>query len=499
MHAMKASDIVFSTPRQAKLKGPKQKIKLAPIRRIENQKMTHYFDDPLCQFARRAKSRSLNSSPNTANSRLEACNRGRISSKRQDVENRPNEQSNRFEGKSFINPNSNHGPATLRMLTNPNTQVHSITELVNPNSFVIIDKLADPHSDEKKRLVQSTPIIEGERTKTQQQQNPLNFGKISCTKTNSTQLNTSILDIKRQISELCDSNQKLETELRERDALLKEKDDLIIGIQMQLMSYEYMLENTASDNFIHESTRLTQLKKDQRKELYQLKKEWMEKELQQEKRIGSLISALKVEKERARILQSTVPETLISLKNRVNATQYVDKNPGWLISPNLESSDSILPSSQKMKSKSPLLSSSRKDVQDVEMEDETIKFLADTDTDGPTTAEQVLGKRHLRLKSQISESSKTSEGLIGEMSDLEYMNLQHNCQRDQELGETMMKNRNTQSTQTQPGQRVGKPRLNQRKMFNLPKFLSCKKLNAGEIWNRCEKTSDCQSVLISQA
>jgi len=496
MHAIKASDIVFSTPPQAKLKGPKQKIKLAPIRRIENQKMTHYFDDPLCQFVRRAKSRSLNPSPNTQNSRLEACKRRRISSKQQDVENIPNEQSNRFEEKSFINPNANHGPSTLRMLTNPNTQAHSITELVNPNSSVIIDKLAHPHSDEKKRLA---PIIEGERTKTQQQQNPPNFGKITSIKSKSTQLNTSSLDIKGRISELYDSNQKLETELRERDALLQEKDDLIIGIQMQLMSYECMLENTTSDNFIHESARITQLKKDQRKELYQLKKEWMEKELEQEKRIGSLLSALKVEKERARILQSTVPETLISLRNRVNATQFVDKNPAKLISPNLESSDSILSSSQKMKSKSSMLSSSRKDVQDFEMEDETIKFLAYTGTDGPTTAEQVLGMRHLGLKSQISESSKTSEGLIGETSDLEYVNLQHNCQSDQELGETMMKNRNTQCTQTQPGQRMGKPRLSPRKMFNLPKFLSCKKLNAGEIWNRCEKTSDCQSVLISQA
>jgi len=166
-----------------------------------------------------------------------------------------------------------------------------------------------------------------------------------------------------------------------------------------------------------------------------------------------------------------------------NAAQFVDKNPGKLISPNQVLSDNILPSSQKMKSKSPMLSSSRKNVQDVEMEDETIKFLADTDTDGPTTAEEVLGKRHFGLKSQISESSKTSEGLFGEMSDLEYVNLQQNCQRDQELGETMMSNTNTQSTQTQPGQRVGKTRLSQRKMFNLPKFFSGKKLNAGEIWN----------------
>jgi len=487
MHAMKASDIVFSTPTQAELKGPKQKIKLAATRKRENQKMTHYFDDPLCQFSWRAKTQSLNPSPNTQNSRLEACKSARIFSKEQDVENRPNKQSSRFEEKSFINPNANHGPATLRMRTNPNTQVHSIAEFVNPNSFVIIEKLAHPLSDEKKGLVQSTPIIEGEKTKTHQQQNPPYRGKTTRIKSKSTLLNTPILDIPGRISELYDSNQKLEKELRDRDALLQEKDNLIIGIQTQLMSYEYMLENTAGDNFIHESTRLTQLKKDQRKELYQLKKEWMEKKLQQEKRIGSLLSALKVEKERMRILQSTGADTLISLKNHneqwSNAAQFVDKNPGKLISPNQVLSDNILPSSQKMKSKSPMLSSSRKNVQDVEMEDETIKFLADTDTDGPTTAEEVLGKRHFGLKSQISESSKTSEGLFGEMSDLEYVNLQQNCQRDQELGETMMSNTNTQSTQTQPGQRVGKTRLSQRKMFNLPKFFSGKKLNAGEIWN----------------
>lgn len=212
---------------------------------------------------------------------------------------------------------------------------------------------------------------------------------------------------------------------------------------------------------------------------------------------------MKVEKERARILQHTGPETLFFPKNHVeqwsSVAQYVDKNPDKLISPNQVSSDSILPRRQKMQMKSPMLSSSRRDVQDFEMEDETFQFLTDTDTNGPTTAEQILGNRHFGLKSQIPELSKTSEGHFGEMPDLEYLNLQHNCQHDKELGETMMKNTNTQSTQTQPGQRVGKIRLSPRKMFNLPKFFSCKKLNAGEILNTCEKTSDCQRVLISQA
>jgi len=229
----------------------------------------------------------------------------------------------------------------------------------------------------------------------------------------------------------------------------------------------------------------------------------MVRELQQEKRIGSLLSALKVEKERARILQSTGSESLFLLKNPVEewpkATKYVTKNWGKLISPKQVSSDSIMPSSQIMRNKSPMLSSSHKDVQDVDMEDETIKLVGDIDTDVPTTAKQIWGKRHLTLKSQISESSKTSEGLLGEMSDLEYLNLQHNSQLDQELGETMLKNTNTQSTQTQPGQRVGTTAASTRKMFNLSKFFSCKKVNAGEILNRCEKASEYQRVLISQA
>jgi len=504
IHAMQTSDIVFSLPPKAKLKGPKQKKKLSPIRIRENQKRTRYFDEPLRQFVRRAKTDSLNRSPFTKWSRLEPCKRGQVFGKQQDIKNRPRKRRSRYQETLIVNPNANHGPATLRMVNNPNTQAISSAEVVNPNSLVIIEELAHlSSSDGSKGFVQTTTVTGGERTITQEQENPRNCVKMTRSGSNSTLLNTSILDIQERISELHDSNQKLETELRDRDALLQEKDNLIIGIQTQLMSCEYMLENKAIGNFFPESGCLTQLKIEQSKELYQLQKEWMEKQLQQEKRIGSLLSALKVEKERTRILQSTGSESLFFMKNHAEewpeAAQYLNKSGGKPISQKQLSSDSIMSGIQKLRKKSPMLSSSHNDVQDVEMEDEAIKLEADSDTDVPTSSRQTLGQRHLKLTSQISESSKGSEGLLGEMSDIEYLNLQYNSELDQELGETVLKNTYTQSTQTQPRKRVGATRASTRKLFNLPKFFSSKKVNVGEILNRCEKASEYHRVLISHA
>jgi len=506
IHAMKTSDIVFSSPRKVKLKGPKQKKILSHIRIRENQKRTQYSEEPLLQFVGKTKTDSWNPSPYTKWSRLEPCKRVQIFSKQQDIKNRPNKKRSPYQENLIVNPNTNHGPATLRMVNNPNTQALSRTEVVNPNSLVITEEQTHPFSsDGKKGLVRSTAVSGGERTITQEQQNPLNLVKIthseSKLESNSTLLNTSIRDIQERISELYDSNQKLETELRDRDALLQEKDDLIIGIQTQLMSCEYILEIIASGNFISESSCRTQLKIEQRNEVYQLQKEWMEKELQQEKVIGSLLSALKVEKERARILQSAGSERLFFMKKHEEewpeATYHDKKSWGKQISPKQISSDSIMPGSQKMRNKSPMLSSWHNDVQDVEMEDESINLEAVPDIDVPTTARQILGQRYLTLKSQISESSKGSEGFLGEMSDLEYLNLEYNSEIDQELGETMLKNTNTQSTHQR--KRVGATGATTRKLFNLPRFFSCKKVKVGEILNRFEKTSQYQSALISHA
>jgi len=502
----RTAKIKFSTPSQPIVKRMRHRNKLSSCRRIDDQKNRRYRDEPLVQLVNSLTTSRLKTNQSFKKPELEVLKRGWHFNRKQTLEEKLRKQRKQgIEDRLISNPNANHGPAALRMLLNPNKQAASIDDkFINPNSLMIDEKLAETiaetiyvDNEEEKGVVPMAPLNEGLRTVTQQRQSALKAEVVQSLEHKSLLFKTSILDSEERISELCDSNQKLEIEVREKDALLLEKDDLIMGIQMQLMNYESVLESTPNGDFVQENSPLIALRNDHKKLVEQLNKEQMEKQLQQEKRIASLLAALKL-KERAMFLQTTGSEGPCETKECYKASIDFNEGPGKLASPDPTLYDTALSSRQQMQIES--LRSSRTSRLDVEMYDENIDFVADPDNLLKSTTElELLRKRNVELESQVYESNKTIGELNVEMRDLECFNRQLSSQLEQEPGRSMTENTNSRSSQAQPGKReMWRKKAKPRKMFSVSKFLSCRKVETDERLNGCEVMADNNRVLISQ-
>jgi len=495
-------DILFSTPPEPILMSPKKRNKVAPFRIVNEKKKLHYLDEPLCQLVAKARTQRLNSRRILWNSEKEVLKGHQ--NRNENTEDKAVKQGKHDpEDRTMSNPNTNHWPAAQQKLKNPNMQAPLNKETVNPNSVVIVNNLSDPQhlNEEEKGEIDSGPLTEVKIIQIQQQQKALYMAEITSLYNKSVLLKTSILDSQERICELYDSNQKLMADVMDRDALLQEKDDLIMGIQMQLMNYESVLGNTPDGDFIHEDVCISELRNEHRRDLNQLKKEWMIKEFQQEKRINSLLTALKFERERARVLQSPVFEGQYSKthdKDWSKASGYVEEDPGKQVSPHPIPSDITFSSNQQTQIESRMSRSSATSGVDIEMLDDSVEYLADSELGKPVTELELLRKRNFELESQINQSCKAIGELNGEVRELECLNKKLSSQLDQEPGRTMVENTNTRSTQTQPGQREWRTQFKPRSLFNVPKFLSCRKAGSEERFNTLEISPDRQRILISQ-
>jgi len=494
---------VFSPPPVLKFMSPIEKNQIS-YRTASDRKKPHYVDEPLCQLVARARKQRLEAKKLLSRREHDVVKRWHENKMKNTEELHINPEKHEPEVRSIKNPNTNHGSASRRMFINPNTQVSVNDEVVNPNSLIIgnpADALSFNEDEEQKAAVHSAPPNEGEIIQKQPHQQLQNIKEITSLQKRSLLMKTSILDSQQRIAQLSDSNQKLIVELKERDTLLQEKDDLIMGIQVQLMSYESVLGNTPGGDFLLEDALVTELTNNHKRELHHLKKQWMEKELEQEKRISNLLAALKLERERTGVLKSSInegPYEKTQEKEWSKPSRYnVDEAPEKLASPEPIHSDIRFSGSQQMQIESRTSRSSRTSGLDVEMEDESVEFVTDPELGKPETAIEFLRKRNLELQSQIHESNMTIGELSGEMRELECLNMRLSSKLEQEPGMNMTENTNSRSTQTQPGQREGRMLTKPRKLFNVPKFLSCRKVDTDEILNTCDTRAEHQRVLVS--
>jgi len=314
-------------------------------------------------------------------------------------------------------------------------------------------------------------------------------------------MKTSILNSQQRIAQLYDSNRKLTVELKERDTLLQEKDDLIMGIQVQLMSYESMHGITPGDDFFQEYARVIDLRNNHKRELHQLKKRLREKELEQEKRISNLSTALSFERERRRVLKSSISERSYArtqAKEWSKASRYIEEDPDKLASPEPIISDIQFSECQQMQIESRTSMSSRTSALDIEMEDESVEFAADPELGKEVTAIEFLRKRNIELQSKIHESNMTIGELSGEMRELKCSNMTLCTKLEQQPGMNMVENTNSRSRQTQPSQREGRIPIKPRKLFNVPNFLSWRSVDINEMLNTCDTGAEHQHVFLSQ-
>jgi len=471
--------------------------------KASDRKKPHYVDEPLCQLVARARKQRLKARQLLSRREHKAVKRSHENKMKSAEERHINQEKHEPKVGSIKNPNTNHGSASRRMFINPNTQVSLDDEVVNPNSLIIGNSsyaLSLNEDEEQRGAIDSDPLNEGEIIQKQPQQQLQNLKEITSLQNRSLLMKTSILDSQQRIAQLSDSNQKLLVELKERDAMLQEKDDLIMGIQVQLMSFESVLGNTPGGDFFHEDTLAIELKNNHKRELHQLKKQWMQKELEQEKRICNLLAALKFERERTVVLRSSIsegPYEKTRAKEWPKAGRYIDEAPEKLASPDPILSDIRFSGSQQMQIESRTSRSSRTSGLDIEMEDESIEFVTDPELGKPETAIELLRKRNIELQSQIHESNMTIGELNGEMRELECLNIQLSSKLEQEPGMKRMENTNSRSTQTQPGQLEGRMLVKPRKLFNVPKFLSCRKVDTDEIMSTCDTSAEHRSVLVS--
>jgi len=505
---------VFSPQPVLKLMSPIEKNQVS-FRSASNRKTSHYVDEPLCQLVARARKQRLKARQLLSRRGPKIVKRSHENKMKNTEERHINQEKHEPKDRSIKNPNRNHGSASQRMFINPNPQVSLNEEIVNPNSLVIgnsSDALSLNEDEEQKGAIHSALLNEGEIIQKQPQQQLQNLKEIKSLQNTSLLMKTSILDSQQRIAQLSDSNQKLIVELKERDVMLQEKDDLIMGIQVQLMSYESVLGNTPGGDFFHEDALAMELRNNHRRELaielrnnhkrelHHLKKQWMEKELEQEKRISNLLAALKFERERTRVLKSSIsegPYEKTQVKEWSKPIRYIDEAPEKLASPDPILSGIRFSDSQQMQIESRTSRSSRTSGLDIEMEDESMEFATDPELGKPDTAIEFLRKRNIELQSQIHESNMTIGELNGEMRELECLNMQLSTKLEQEPGMNMMENTNSRSTQTQPGQREGRKQTKPRKLFNVPKFLSCRKVETDEIFNTCDTRSEHRRVLVS--
>jgi len=499
---VEAKAAVFSPPPVSKFMSPIEKNQIC-FRLASDRKKPQYVDEPLCQLVARARKQRFKARQLLSRREHKAVKRSH-ENKMKNAEKRDiNQEKHEPLVRSIKNPNTNHGSASLRMFINPNTQVSLDDEVVNPNSLVIgnsSDALSLNKDEEQKGAIHSAPLNEGEIIQKQPQQQLQNLKEITSLQNRSLLMKTSILDSKQRIAQLSDSNQKLLVELKERDTMLQEKDDLIMGIQVQLMSCESVLGNTPGGDFFHDDALAVELRNNHKRELLQLKKQWMEKELEQEKRISNLLAALKFERERTRVLRSSIsegPYEKTQAKEWSKASRSIDEAPEKLASPDPILSDIRFSGSQQMQIESRTSRSSRTSGLDIEMEDESIGFVTDPELGKPETAIEFLKKRNIELQSQIQESNMTIGELNGEMRELECLNMQLSSKLEQEPGNNRMENTNSRSTQTQPEQLEGRMLVKPRKLFTVPKFLSCRKVDTEEILSTCDTRAEHRSVLVS--
>lgn len=482
-------------------------VKCCVVKESRKQKC-HYLDEPMCELLRNVRYSEVNSRKGLKKSILpylvRAPSRINIDDEK-DVFFRDMSDRSKLKGTEDANPNSNVDSSTINssvqpVMFSPKKQwaqdVVFPNKVMNPNSvkrsksklsscqivgrmknndtaslLVLQDEKAD-HEEKPKNYVQP------EIFPSQQQQNEEDGidKALRQIELQNQKLELSVLENKERVTQIRLKNDQLQECVIEKEGQLQEKDDLILSLQMQMMNYE-----TVSGVSVDIEACASRIKQEQKEEISRVKRTWLNRELETEKRIGNLVDALEREKERVKVLNSKAVGSEGQLWTDEHETDLLRHQPGSPPMTQVERVGSLMsvqqqqietrePRSKRLMGLNPIVGSSLSEI-------------------------ELLRERNRELELQLSKSDKVIGELSGEKRELEFVKAQLTLQLEQEPGRENNNFNKTQAQhQTEPGQRdttlnISKraPRPKKSKLLSMSRLLSCRKADIDRNFNSCEK------------
>jgi len=471
------------------------------ILRKEVQKK-HYFDEPLCQLVKterptkiKARRAARISEPNHFPRSPSCVRRSAFTKRMADV--KKNEivliKESMLED---VNPNPNEDPPISIFSEVPVKQVklnedNDELEIVNPNGAMNPNSrdrlkkkpMSDPAAGDEKNECDSVVVVyeeildQGEKEvksivslqeKFVHQQQQESEKKIKLLERKNDLLKTSILDSQERVAQIRVENEILKACVTEKDDQLQQKDDLILGLQMQMMNYEAISGSTPNGDVDMEA----RVKQEQKDEMSSMKRIWLDCKLEYEKRINKLINAVVLEKERVKFLQSKASGREGRLESERSLSDISGDDPGHILKNSVGYMGSYV-SSQQMQIE-PSGSPSARNMLDLMLD-------VESEVGNSVSELEIIKERNRELDFQVCQSDKA----IGE---LEFMKTQLIMNLDQEPGKEVISISNIQTQMAEPGQRAEEipTRAPQPRKSKLFKLLSCRRADIDHSVSKCE-------------
>jgi len=382
------------------------------------------------------------------------------------------------EEREVVNPNEVMNPNSVKRLkskSHPST-VEKNEVKNNLPSFIVISEESDDRGENSEISVPHQP----ERIVPQQEQKRDDnlTEELKRLQRQNKMLAISVLDSQTRVAEIRTKNDHLQECVTEKEDQLQQKDDLIMGLQMQMMNYEAISGSTPNGDVT-----LDDIRQEQKLELCRVKRMWLDSEVQLEKRISKLVDALAKEKEHVKLLQVKAAGSEGQLENeQIHTGSFLNQDPGSPVKSPLEYGASLASTHQMQMLESRGSST-------------LPTFDIDSEMGNSISGLQLLRERNRELEMQLRMSDRTIGELSGEKRELEYLKDKLTVQLEHESAKEKSEMSISQAQQqVEPGQRNAlveiptraPPQLKKSKLFNVSKLLSCRKLDIDRNDN-CDK------------
>jgi hypothetical protein len=499
---------------------PKRKLKSKYVKRCVRSESVlqkrHYLDEPMCQLVRNIRSSKVPrlSARKSALPRIVRSPIRMPLEEEKDVYVKEMIKWNKDTSTEDINPNRNNDSSADHLAMEPMKQVQfeeleakevvNPNEVMNPNSVKRLKSKSRPcKAVEKKQEKSSMPSFivisdesedQGENSENfippqpenlfpqQEQKREDNLREaVKRLQRQNQMLEMSVLDSQERIAEIRTKNDQLQASIAEKEDQLQLKDDLIMGLQLQMMNYESISGCTPNGDVDLDAC-MSEIRLKQKEELSRVKRMWLSSELQLEKRISKLVNALAQEKEHVKSLQVKAAGSEGQLESeQIHTGSFLNQDPGSPAKSPVDFGGSLASTHQ-------MLMESRGS--------STLPaFDVDSEMGNSLSGLQMLKERNRELELQLRMSDRTIGELSGEKRELEYLKEKLTMQLEQDSGKEKNNLSNTQSQQqAEPGQRdmmveipTRAPQPKKSKLFNVSKLLSCRKMDIDRNDNRSEK------------
>jgi len=498
---------------------PKRKLKSKYVKRcVRSESLLqkrHYLDEPMCQLVRNIRSSKVKPRLSVRKSALPRIVRSPIRmplEEEKDVYLKEMIKRNQDTSTEDINPNRNNDSSATHLAINPVMQVQLVekleekevvnpNEVMNPNSVKRLKSKSRPcNAIEKKQEKSNMPSFivisdesedQGENSENfippqpeslfpqQEQKREDNLREaVRRLQRQNQMLEMSVLDSQERVAEIRTKNDHLQACVAEKEDQLQLKDDLIMGLQLQMMNYEAISGCTPNGDVDLDAC-VNEIRQKQKEELTRVKQMWLSSEIQLEKRISKLVNALAQEKEHVKSLQVKAAGSEGQLESeQIHTGSFLNQDPGSPVKSPVDYGGSLASTHQ-------MLMESRGS--------STLPtFDVDSEMGNSVSGLQLLKERNRELELQLRMSDRTIGELSGEKRELEYLKEKLTIQLEQDSGKEKNHMSNSQiQQQAEPGQRdmmveipTRAPQPKKSKRFNVSKLLSCRKMDIDRNDNR---------------